>query len=102
MRSLERLSTSGLAPVFSATIRFWINVESLKRPPTLLTISSSFKSSNTSSLPQLLGQNVLGSPHTILRPRGRVHHLEYVGQTRAPDPIRSPLLPVAVESTLLN
>src|SRR5450631_1403571 len=39
-------STSGLAPVLSATIRFWIRVESLKRPPTLLMIPSSFKSSS--------------------------------------------------------
>jgi len=28
-----------LAPVFRATIRFWISVDSLNRPPTLLTIS---------------------------------------------------------------
>src|SRR5262249_41037656 len=38
-------STSGRAPWFSAIIRFWIRVESLNRPPTLLTISSSFSSS---------------------------------------------------------
>src|SRR5205807_10177335 len=44
--SLVRMSTSGRAPVFSATIRFWISVESLNRPPTLLTIASSFKSSS--------------------------------------------------------
>src|SRR5579883_142762 len=43
--SLPRMSTSGRAPWFSAIIRFWIRVESLKRPPTLLTISSSFSSS---------------------------------------------------------
>src|SRR5438874_5068045 len=39
-------STSGLAPVFRATIRFWIRVESLNRPPTLFTIPSSFRSSS--------------------------------------------------------
>src|SRR5262245_51948049 len=39
-------STSGLAPVLSATIRFWISVDSLNRPPTLLTIPSSFSSSS--------------------------------------------------------
>src|SRR5262249_57206874 len=43
--SAPRMSTSGRAPWFSAIIRFWIRVESLKRPPTLLTISSSFSSS---------------------------------------------------------
>src|SRR5262249_36135908 len=30
----------------NATIRFWINVESLNRPPTLLTIPSSLSSSS--------------------------------------------------------
>src|SRR5262249_23715711 len=44
--SLPRTSTSGRAPVFSATMPFWISVESLKRPPTLLTIPSSFNSSS--------------------------------------------------------
>src|SRR5258708_6561394 len=39
------MSTSARAPWFKAIIRFWIRVESLKRPPTLLTISSSFSSS---------------------------------------------------------
>src|SRR5437870_4294706 len=43
--SAPRMSTSGRAPWFSAIIRFWIRVESLNRPPTLLTISSSFSSS---------------------------------------------------------
>src|SRR3954464_1735320 len=43
--STPRRSTSARAPWFSAIIRFWINVESLNRPPTLLTISSSFSSS---------------------------------------------------------
>src|ERR1700679_2221804 len=38
-------STSARAPWLSAIIRFWIRVESLNRPPTLLTISSSFSSS---------------------------------------------------------
>src|SRR5437016_11303112 len=41
-----RRSTSGRAPWFSAIIRFWIKVESLNRPPTLFTISSSFNSSS--------------------------------------------------------
>src|SRR5712692_8239447 len=41
-----RRSTSGLAPVFRATMRFWIKVDSLNRPPTLLTIASSFRSSS--------------------------------------------------------
>src|SRR3954464_990685 len=44
--SSPRASTSGRDPWFSAIIRFWISVESLKRPPTLLTISSSFNSSS--------------------------------------------------------
>src|SRR5205809_8064120 len=44
--SPPRTSTSGRAPVFSATIRFWISVDSLNRPPTLLTIPSSFSSSS--------------------------------------------------------
>src|SRR5690348_7536736 len=47
--SPPRTSTSGRAPVFSITMRFWIKVESLNRPPTLLTISSSFSSSNMGS-----------------------------------------------------
>src|SRR5205809_4727733 len=44
--SPPRTSTSGRAPVFSITMRFWISVDSLKRPPTLLTIPSSFSSSS--------------------------------------------------------
>src|SRR5947209_15843862 len=44
--SPSRTSTSGRAPWFSITIRFWIKVESLKRPPTLFTIPSSFSSSS--------------------------------------------------------
>src|SRR3954466_1110844 len=44
--SAPRRSTSGRAPWFRAIIRFWIRVESLNRPPTLLTISSSFSSSS--------------------------------------------------------
>src|SRR3954464_11055169 len=44
--SAPRMSTSGRAPWFSAIIRFWISVESLNRPPTLLTIYSSFSSSS--------------------------------------------------------
>src|SRR5437763_14129596 len=46
IRSDVLRSTSGLAPVFSATMRFWISVDSLKRPPTLFTIPSSFSSSS--------------------------------------------------------
>src|ERR1700743_2238867 len=44
--STPRFSTSGRAPWFSAIIRFWIRVDSLNRPPTLLTIFSSFNSSS--------------------------------------------------------
>src|SRR5436305_6781006 len=44
--SPPRTSTSGRAPVFRATIRFWIRVDSLNRPPTLLTMPSSFSSSS--------------------------------------------------------
>src|SRR5271157_4831078 len=43
--STPRPSTKARAPWFRAIIRFWIRVESLNRPPTLLTISSSFSSS---------------------------------------------------------
>src|SRR5205809_2205668 len=45
MRSPPRISTSGRAPLLSAISRFWISVDSLKRPPTLLTMASSFRSS---------------------------------------------------------
>src|SRR4051812_17543128 len=58
--SAPRRSTSGRAPWFSAIIRFWINVESLNRPPTLLTISSSFNSSS-----------IEGSSSTAIRAQGR-------------------------------
>src|SRR5438067_11987242 len=44
--SPPRTSTSGRAPVFRATIRFWMSVDSLNRPPTLLTMASSFNSSS--------------------------------------------------------
>src|SRR5437773_2728515 len=44
--SPPRTSTTGRAPVLSATMRFWIRVESLNRPPTLLTMASSFNSSS--------------------------------------------------------
>src|SRR5438876_12444326 len=44
--SPPRTSTSGRAPVFRATIRFWMSVDNLKRPPTLFTIASSFNSSS--------------------------------------------------------
>src|SRR5260370_446461 len=46
IRSPPRTSTSGRAPVFSITMRFCIKVDSLNRPPTLLTMPSSFKSSS--------------------------------------------------------
>src|SRR5947209_5147971 len=46
IRSPPRTSTKGRAPLLSATIRFWMSVDSLKRPPTLLTMASSFRSSN--------------------------------------------------------
>src|SRR5947209_13477758 len=53
-------STSGLAPVFSITICFWIRVDSLKRPPTLLTIPSSFSSSSMTAPLELTPDDV---PH---------------------------------------
>src|SRR3972149_6153645 len=40
------MCTSAGDPLIKATRRFWIRVESLKRPPTLLTISSSRSSSS--------------------------------------------------------
>src|SRR5262245_30720153 len=52
-----RLSTIGLAPVFSITMRFWISVESLNRPPTLFTMPSSFSSSSMLALPKLVANN---------------------------------------------
>src|SRR4051812_35296189 len=58
--SAPRRSTSGRAPWFSAIIRFWISVESLNRPPTLFTISSSFNSSS-----------IEGSSSTAIRTQGR-------------------------------
>src|SRR5437764_15284455 len=58
--SSPRGSTIGRAPWFSAIIRFWISVESLNRPPTLLTISSSFSSSS-----------IEGSSSTTVRAQGR-------------------------------
>src|SRR3954470_18443919 len=57
--STPRRSTSGRAPWFSAIIRFWISVESLNRPPTLLTIFSSFSSSS-----------IEGSSSTSIRTHG--------------------------------
>src|SRR6266853_2046890 len=56
-------STSGLAPVLSATMRFWIKVDSLNRPPTLFTIPSSFRSSSI-SVPFKQGSD--DRPHGIL------------------------------------
>src|SRR5436190_1074978 len=52
--STLRMSTSGLAPWLSMMSRFWISVDSLKRPPTLLTIPSSFNSSCIVSSPSRL------------------------------------------------
>src|SRR6516165_7745075 len=59
--SAPRRSTSGRAPWFSAIIRFWISVESLNRPPTLFTISSSLSSSSIegySSSTTIQAQNI--------------------------------------------
>ena len=44
-------STSGRAPALSATSRFWISVESLNRPPTLLTICFFFQCLNHFVIP---------------------------------------------------
>src|SRR3954454_4125164 len=63
--SAPRVSTRGRAPWFSAIIRFWIRVESLKRPPTLLTIFSSFNSSS-----------IEGSSSTTIRSQGRDEFLD--------------------------
>src|SRR5262249_51534141 len=52
--STLRMSTSGLAPWLSMIRRFWISVDSLKRPPTLLTIASSFSSSCIVAPPRLI------------------------------------------------
>src|SRR5258707_5433008 len=69
-------STSGLAPVLSATMRFWIKVDSLNRPPTLLTIPSSSKSSSI-SFPFKQGAD--DRPHCVLRgPEVVVDYLEIV------------------------
>src|SRR5437588_9447190 len=51
-------STSGRAPVFRATIRFWIRVDSLNRPPSFCTIHSSFKSSSIAGPFELSGHDV--------------------------------------------
>src|SRR5258708_2244388 len=61
--SPPRTSTRGREPVLSMIIRFWINVDSLKRPPTLFTISSSF---NSSYIPILLLSATL--PEALRRP----------------------------------
>src|SRR5947209_3484349 len=53
-------STSARAPVLRATIRFWISVESLKRPPTLFTMPSSF---NSSSMLAPFEQGTQNRPH---------------------------------------
>src|SRR5947207_98138 len=65
--SAPRRSTSGRAPWFSAIIRFWIRVESLNRPPTLLTISSSFNSSSIEGS---------SSTTTTVRPQGNQEVLD--------------------------
>src|SRR5215210_642010 len=70
--SLDRTSTRGRAPWFRAIIRFWIRVESLNRPPTLLTISSSFNSSSIAGsssatvLDQETGQLIDGAVQVIV------------------------------------
>src|SRR5436309_15952455 len=58
--SRPRGSTIGREPWFRAIIRFWIRVESLNRPPTLLTIASSFSSSSIGNRTSatILGQEV--------------------------------------------
>src|SRR5437762_13524950 len=61
--SPPRTSTNGRAPVLSATIRFWIKVESLNRPPTLLTIASSLRSSSILFPFEKLAQNRLEFIH---------------------------------------
>src|SRR3954463_15554367 len=65
--SAPRWSTSGRAPWFSAIIRFWMSVESLKRPPTLFTISSSFNSSSIEGS---------SSRTATVRPEGRQEFLD--------------------------
>ena len=71
------MSTSGRAPWFSAIIRFWIRVESLNRPPTLLTISSSFSSSSigrsasAAVLGQVSGEFVDGGVEVVVEDRAR-------------------------------
>src|SRR5271157_2636386 len=49
--------TSGRAPPFIATRRFWISVDSLNRPPTLLTMASSRSSSIIATGLPLVSQN---------------------------------------------
>src|SRR4051812_6737055 len=66
-------STRGRAPVFSATMRFWISVDSLKRPPTLLTMASSFSSSSMGTLSLVLGELLPDDPPH--RGDGLVQHL---------------------------
>src|SRR5688500_14456123 len=45
MGNFDLKSTSGRAPPFRATMRRWMSADNLNRPPTLLTISSSFRGS---------------------------------------------------------
>src|SRR5438128_1566148 len=61
--SPPRTSTSGRAPVLRATIRFWIKVESLNRPPTLFTIAFSLRSSSILFPFEKLAQNRLEFIH---------------------------------------
>src|SRR5947209_19578499 len=68
-----RRSTSGLAPVLRATMRFWIRVESLNRPPTLFTMPSSFSSSSMIALRKMVADD---SGHVADgRVQVVVHHL---------------------------
>src|SRR6185295_18848780 len=60
--SAARISTSGRAPLFKATSRFWMSDDSLKRPPTLLTIVSSLNSSCTVG-PSTSDQNLTNFTH---------------------------------------
>src|SRR5262245_36512853 len=53
-------STSGRLPPLSATRRFWIMLESLKRRPTLLTMASSRSSSSIGSYLRKLGSHLRG------------------------------------------
>src|SRR5262245_30470950 len=60
------MSTRARAPLFSAIIRFWMSVDSLKRPPTLLTICSSFRSSCMLAPGKGLDQNAVDFRHSVV------------------------------------